>query len=203
MQSLEPRSRNVTVTGMESDPTGAMRADVIVVLGAAFRSDGTVSPALLRRLERGLALYRAGAAPRLLLTGGAPGEDADTRSEADAMAEFARATGVPEVDLVLEPEARNTRQNAAKAAAIMARQGWGRALLVTDSFHMPRARLLFRARGVEVISAPAADAPKRLWPWLREAGALARDLSVVLAWRTLSRPGPAPSTPRPGPPSSR
>ena len=47
-----------------------MPADVIVVLGAAPLPDGRPGPAMVRRVERGVELYREGRAPWLLMTGG-------------------------------------------------------------------------------------------------------------------------------------
>jgi len=43
---------------------------VIVVLGAKVRPDGRPSGAMERRMQVALALYRAGIAPLLLLSGG-------------------------------------------------------------------------------------------------------------------------------------
>jgi len=133
-----------------------MPHDVIIVLGAALRSDGRPSPTLRRRLDHGIALYRSGAAPALLVTGGTRGGGA---SEAAEMARLATAAGVPDAALTVEPHARTTLENATHSARLMAARGWRRALLVTDGVHMPRARLAFRAAGVRATPAPV----RRLW----------------------------------------
>jgi len=155
--------------------------DAIVALGAAFRRDGHPSSALVRRTHHALALYVAGAAPLLLFTGGPCGGDG-RRSEAEAMAAIARDAGVPEAVILLEPQARNTRENAAFSAEMLRPRGGQRVLLVTDPFHMPRARLVFRAEGLGVVPGPVPEGPRRLLPWLREGAALLRDVPWAL-WR--------------------
>lgn len=135
-----------------------MPHDVIIVLGAALRQGGRPSPTLRRRLDHGVALYHAGAAPALLVTGGTRGTGI---TEAGAMARLATAAGVPIGAVTVEPRARTTMENAIYSARLMAAHGWRRALLITDSVHMPRARLAFRAAGARVTPAPVRGAWRR------------------------------------------
>jgi uncharacterized SAM-binding protein YcdF (DUF218 family) len=144
-----------------------------VVLGAAHRRDGKPSPALIRRARYGARLFAEAAAPRLILTGGPAGApDEMGESEATAMARIAAAAGVPEDCLILEPRARSTLENARRTAEVMHRHGWRRALLVTDAFHMPRARRVFRAHGVDVDEAAVPGTAGSPLTWAREAAAL-------------------------------
>lgn len=152
--------------------------DVLVVLGARVEADGSPSRALLRRIAHGAALYHAGAAPFLLLSGGQPGGRA---SEAEVMARAALSLGVPEGALRREALSRNTLENAMFCRSIVQAHGWRRLLLVTDGYHLPRALYTFRRLGLraEGIAAP----PPRLGPGLiaahgREALAL-----LVYLWR--------------------
>lgn len=131
------------------------QAESIVVLG------GGVSPAsvgeLYPNLESGAdrvwhaaRLFHASKAPLVLLIGGSdPSHSA--ASEAEAMGQFMRDLGVPGQALVLENRSRNTSQNAEYSAEILAEQGVNRILLVTSAYHMPRAKGLFEAQGLEVI----------------------------------------------------
>jgi uncharacterized SAM-binding protein YcdF (DUF218 family) len=41
-----------------------------------------------------------------------------------------------------------------KTAKLMRERGWGKVLLVTSAYHMPRAAGTFRSAGVEVIEVP-------------------------------------------------
>ena len=72
-------------------------------------------------------------------------------SEAEAMRQFMWDLGVPDQALVLENRSRNTSQNAEYSAEILAGQGIHRILLVTSAYHMPRAKGLFEAQGLEVV----------------------------------------------------
>lgn len=54
----------------------------------------------------------------------------------------------------IEPNSRNTRQNAIDSAAILLRAGIHRVILVAHGFDMPRAAAEFGAAGLKVIPAP-------------------------------------------------
>jgi uncharacterized SAM-binding protein YcdF (DUF218 family) len=124
----------------------ARPADVIVVLGGG--EAGTV-----RRALHGAALYRAGYAPRVLCTGGATIPGGGT--EAARCAQVMSAEGVPAAAVWREDASHNTAENARATAALMAAQGWRDAVLVSDDFHLWRARRLFERQGVHVYPSPA------------------------------------------------
>jgi uncharacterized SAM-binding protein YcdF (DUF218 family) len=87
----------------------------------------------------------------VLVAGGAP--DEDVRAEADLMREaLQREYGV--AVRWTEDRSRNTRENAAHAAAILSAEGRRRVLLVTHGFDVRRAKGLFEATGLEVVAAP-------------------------------------------------
>jgi uncharacterized SAM-binding protein YcdF (DUF218 family) len=113
--------------------------DVIVVLGAALTPEGELGPALAERVQHGVAAWRDGAAPRLIMTG---------VHEAYKMKARAVALGVPAEAILVEPTARTTRENAVRSAALMRQHGMTRALVVTQGYHRPRAAAAFRRVGV-------------------------------------------------------
>ncbi len=162
---------------------GKERFDVIVVLGAAVGPAGGPSAALRRRVAEGVRRLEAGAAPVLLLSGGkGGGAGSGVPAEAEVMRDLALAAGVAagvaEARLVLETDSRSTLENARHSARIMAARGWSSALVVTDTVHLPRALLAFRAAGIEAHGAAAKggarDEPAWTWPYhlAREALAL-------------------------------
>ena len=61
------------------------------------------------------------------------------------MARAAQAQGIPAQNLVVEPFASNTIQNACFSARIMQQHGWRSAEVVTGAAHLPRAELIFSA----------------------------------------------------------
>lgn len=139
----------------------------IVILGAAVWEGGP-SPTLKRRTLHGAALFHAGAGSVVIPCGGL---GRFPPSEAQAMADLLRADGVPASAIEMEDTSANTAQNIRNALPILHRLGERDVLIVSDAYHLPRARLIARRDGLRVsVSAPKGGA--RLWPqvrgWLRE-----------------------------------
>lgn len=128
------------------------------MLGALIQADGQPGPALLRRMGVAIALYRAGAAPRLLLSGGGP----RSVPEAEVMRRIALSAGVPESALLLEARSSSTVENALESARLFANCPRRTVLLVTDRAHALRASLLFRMAGLPVRRVVTAAAPANL-----------------------------------------
>jgi uncharacterized SAM-binding protein YcdF (DUF218 family) len=125
-------------------------AEAIVVLGAGVGPDGILDQVSLRRLLRGIVLYRQGLAPRLVLLGA---RNLAGVVEAEVRARLAGELAVPASALSLESRAHTTAEEAALSARLLQPQGVRRVLLVTGHYHMPRARRLFEAAGFEVVPA--------------------------------------------------
>ena len=152
-------------------------ADVIVVLGVPLRGD-RLSTIGRERVDAAAALWRAGAAPRVCVTGGRTSGAA--RSEAEVMAAALEAHGVPADAIVIEPTALHTAANAAACAGLLLPRGWRHVWLVTQPFHSRRARYLFRragfaARAWHVVDSVQYARRDRALRWLvREYGAWVR-----------------------------
>lgn len=146
--------------------------DVAIILGAQLAADGQPSPAMRRRVARGVALLQEGAVGALVMTGGATTCD---RPEAQVMAALAAELGAPAASVMTEEQSRNTIENALFTAPLVRQHGWRRVLVVTDSFHRLRADYIFRRFGLPVTLMGVRPArPTRRW-WLahgREAAAL-------------------------------
>jgi uncharacterized SAM-binding protein YcdF (DUF218 family) len=126
--------------------TNLSRFDAIIVLGIPADRDGNPTPALLALVTEGVHEYERGVAPHLILTGGA----AHNRFvEAHVMARVAQAQGIPETAIFIEPEAKDTIQNACYAVRIMQAHGWRSAEVVSSARHLPRAGLIFSRLPVE------------------------------------------------------
>ena len=117
-----------------------VRAELAMVFAADCEED------MARRTRRGVALYRQGYVPRLLLTGG--GVLARVRPEAKRLAEIARELGVPDVDLLVEDRSSNTFQNVQCSRALLEEHGLldklGTVLLVSSEWHMRRVLLTMK-----------------------------------------------------------
>ncbi len=147
-------------------------ADAIMVLGAA-QYNGHPSPVLKARLDYGLELWRAGLAPRLVMTGGVGRHD--TLSEAEVSRRYAVARGVPDSDVYAERHGVSSALSVREAAAIMRGLGMHHALVVSDAFHMLRLELLALRAGIRPYAAPTPmsrieAAPDARWRYvLRES----------------------------------
>lgn len=138
----------------------------------------------MRRLDRGIDLFRGGAAPLLLLSGSGSGPV----PEAEIMRRMAVAHGVPEAALLVEPGSHDTVENARDTARLLRSRGEGSVLLVSDRTHLPRAALLFRLAGLHVAGQAGVPPPSILWEVraaIRECVALPLSLA-----RALHRSGP-------------
>jgi uncharacterized SAM-binding protein YcdF (DUF218 family) len=146
--------------------------DVILVLGNPAKDDGSIGPEAKSRVLEGIHQYRAGVAPRILLTGGAVKNDF---VEAQVMMQFARSQGVPASALFAEGRSRNTIQSAFYAYQLMQAHDWTSALVITSPTHIRRASLIFSHYPLawRMDSAPwPPDFPlwKWLWFWTSEIG---------------------------------
>jgi vancomycin permeability regulator SanA len=65
------------------------------------------------------------------------------------MARAAEAEGIPQSAIFVEPNARDTIQNACFAVRIMKAHGWRSAEVVSRASHLPRAAMIFSEMPVE------------------------------------------------------
>jgi len=133
-------------------------ADVIVVLGAGLRRDGTRGSALTRRATHAVILYEQGYADNIICSGGFPSQFI-VRSEADACRELLVERGVPADAITLEEQSRSTEENAVYSKVIMEERGWQTAIVVSDPFHVFRADIIFSQFGITHTSSAGVSPP--------------------------------------------
>ena len=132
--------------------TSLTRFDAIIVLGTPADDDGNPTPSQLAHVYEGVHEYERGIAPRLIMTGGAVH---NRFVEARVMAQAAHARDIPESAIFVEPEARDTIQNACYAVRIMKAHGWRSAEVISGAPHLPRAGLIFDRLPLEWRTHPA------------------------------------------------
>lgn len=136
------------------------KADCILVLGAA-EYYGRPSPVYRARLDHAYMLFTDGMAPLIITSGGA-GKD-PTYSEGQVGRDYLIARGVPEADLIAETQADNTDESTQRAAVIMRRNGLSSVLLVSDAYHMFRAKRMMQRQGFTAYISPRPESvPKTM-----------------------------------------
>ncbi|MFO0586608.1 MAG: YdcF family protein [Polyangiaceae bacterium] len=150
---MDTASRIARILGEPFDP-GPPRAprklDAIVILGAPLRADDTLPPLAEERVRTGVELYRRGLADVICMAGGhCPRGYEHTIAEAEGMARWVRAAGVPESALRVDRLSGSTRENASRAAELLFPEDRRRVWIVTQRFHMRRALRCFRRVGFD------------------------------------------------------
>jgi SanA protein len=122
---------------------------VAIVFGAGLYRDGTPTPVLKDRIDAAAGLYFAGKVEKILMSG-------DNRyanyNEPGAMQAYAISLGVPQSDIVLDYAGRRTYDTCYRALKIF---DVHEAVVVTQSFHLPRALYTCNALGMEAIGVAA------------------------------------------------
>lgn len=115
-----------------------------MVLGAEAYPEGSPSPALAARLDLGYELLARGVVHRLLLTG-----DGTTPGlgETGAMARYLTDRGVDPARLDIDPAGVDTHASCRHARA----RGHTHLVVVSQTFHLPRAIALARACGLDAV----------------------------------------------------
>src|SRR5258708_11414714 len=128
---------------MFTDVSAVPAARVALVLGAGVHRDRRPSPILADRIKAAVALYKAGKVKKLLMSG-------DNRvanyNEPDVMKKMALDLGVPKEDVQVDYAGRRTYDSCWRAKYIFSQDNL---IVVTQSFHMPRALFLCEMLGVK------------------------------------------------------
>lgn len=116
------------------------------------------------RFEKGMFLFQAGKAPRLVFTAGGVPWFRQPESEGDQLRRAALRRGVPEDAILVTGEVANTADEAREVDRIARQRGWRRIVLVTSAWHLPRAVFLFRHTAATIVPYPADYRTKRREP---------------------------------------
>jgi uncharacterized SAM-binding protein YcdF (DUF218 family) len=126
----------------------------IVVLGGGHISDpnlpitSQIGKESLVRLIEGIRMYRKHSGAKLILSGG---KGFDSIPTAQVMAHVAQELGVDEEDIILEPQSKDTKDEAQLIKPLVGNDHF---ILVTSASHMPRSIALFKKQGMNPIPAP-------------------------------------------------
>lgn len=171
----------VTIVGskgsiVSADEASISSADAIVVLGASVYADGTPSGILQDRLDDGIALYFAGVAPKIIMSG-----DNGTASynEVRVMKQYAIARGVPSEDIFCDHAGFSTYESMYRAKYVF---GCERIVVATQTYHLYRALWSAKSLGMQATGVPSdyREYQKQLQYDIREIPARTKDFFKAL-----------------------
>lgn len=135
------------------------RVQAIIVIGGgmemASREYGPPQPNdfTISRMHYGLVLAKTSGLPLGFSGGTGHASSTATSTEAAAVQRWLAQLGLP-APRWLEGRSRDTRENASMLAPLLAKDQIQRIALVTNAWHMPRAKRAFEAAGLTVLPAP-------------------------------------------------
>lgn len=171
----------VTIVGSKGSIVNAgeasiSSADAIVVLGASVFADGTPSGILQDRLDDGIALYFAGVAPKLIMSGD---NGTESYNEVRVMKQYAIAQGVPSEDIFCDHAGFSTYESMYRAKYVF---GCQRIVVATQTYHLYRALWSAKSLGMQATGVPSDyhEYQKQLQYDIREVPARTKDFFKAL-----------------------
>jgi len=168
--------QGLIISGAHTDET---EADCLIILGAGLRNN---SPSLMLRSRLNAAVeYLKTREDIPVIVSGGLGRG-ETITEAEAMSRYLISRGIDEARIWKEDKSTSTRENLAFSMALMEREGLDaentRVAIVTNEFHLYRARLIATKAGLDAAGVAAATPGPylRTINFFREAFALAAEV---------------------------
>ena len=150
---------------------------VMIILGCQLHDWGP-SVMLQDRLDKALDYLKDHPEVVVVVSGG-QGENEPT-SEAQGMADYLADHGFARENIILETQSHNTHQNLTYSARHLEERGAdikAGVVIVSNGFHLTRAKMLAERAGYEnvsVLAAPSSHTPTRLKMYIREPLALVK-----------------------------
>ena len=125
-------------------------ADMMVVFGNEVLPTGEPSDRLKARLDKALEIYRKGYSKTIMVSGGVGKEGFD---EAEVMKKYLTEHGAGADRILEDNSGTNTFKTAQNAAQLKPQS----VILVSQYFHITRAKLAFQKNGIQQVYSAHAD----------------------------------------------
>lgn len=102
------------------------------------------------RVVHTVELYKIGIIRRIMISGGSGRLVTTERKEANEIYKAMVMMGVPEKDMTIENESRNTHESAVNVKELLKYETTREYLLITSAFHVRRSEACFRKAGFKV-----------------------------------------------------
>lgn len=149
------------------------KADCILVLGAYVRPNGVPSAILKDRLNTGYEIFKAGKAPKFLLSGDHGRKSYD---EVNGMKDYIEKKGVDTELIFLDHAGFSTYESIYRARDIFEAN---KMIVVTQAYHLPRALYLAKKMGIEAQGVASEDLVSKKMILFKAREALARTKDFV------------------------
>lgn len=145
-----------------NDAAKAPTAEAVLVPGAALVDSHTPAPIFIDRANTAIALYKAGAVNKILISG-----DNTTvqHNEVNPMRTYLLSQGIPDRDIFLDHAGLDTYTSMYRAKVIF---GATSLLIASQSFHLPRAVFIARMLGLRAYGVNADTGHILLGNYIRE-----------------------------------
>ena len=166
---------SIIVFNIKSDENAEV--DYLMILGAGLRGK-ELSLTLQKRMEKGFEYLNNNPEAYVIVSGG-QGPDEEI-TEAEAMKKYLLDRGITETRIIKEETSTSTMENFKNSKEIVRKNKSGkiRVLIVTNDFHMFRAKLLARRNGFIAFGLPC-QTPWSILPncYIREYFAVLKSLA--------------------------
>lgn len=149
-----------------------IKYDIGVVLGGVISYDEKLERIQAQRgfdrVVQAIELYKRGYIRKIFISGGSGSISFPGMKEALFLKKHLLTLGIPEEDILIEAESKNTRENALFTSEILKEHGLADAslLLITSAYHMRRAQACFDKVGLKTdpFSTDRTTGPRRKQP---------------------------------------
>ncbi len=135
---------------------------ILFVLGAGVLRDGSLSPILVDRVEAAIRLYVGHKVQKILVTGD---NSSIYHNEVNPVRNYLLKNNIPDQDIFLDHAGFDTYSSMYRARDVFQVKSM---IIVTQSFHLPRAVFLARALGIEAYGMNADNGNYKISNYVRE-----------------------------------
>lgn len=121
-----------------------VKADCILILGNKVNEDGTLSPRLKARVDKGLQLFHENPSSIIIVSGGLGQEG---YYEGTEMKKYLVDQGVPVGSVIVDDQGNNTLQTANNYLKLSERHHFNSVTVVSQYYHISRTKYLLRKAG--------------------------------------------------------
>jgi vancomycin permeability regulator SanA len=124
------------------------KADVALIFGSKLENNREISKQLKAGLNGGIKIYRLGLVKKLLVSGD---KEKEGLNEAEAMKKYLISQDIPPGDIISDDLGYSTYESAINCRAIMEFYNYKSVLIISQYFHISRAKLALKKAGAEKI----------------------------------------------------